>query len=131
MVLSANQRLHEQHERASVGRANRRRRADQPVRHPGRRVRHRRRRRRGHRGLVGGVLRQVGGQCSPSLVRFPLLLSVTHCVSVFSLLSSSLCVSVCECVCVCVCLCHPDSVVVRAFAHGAMGRRIDPSWLTH
>ena len=25
---------------------------------------------------------------------------------------------------------HPHSVV-RAFAHGAMGRRIDPSWWTH
>ena len=25
----------------------------------------------------------------------------------------------------------PLSSVVRAFAHGAMGRRIDPSWGTH
>ena len=24
--------------------------------------------------------------------------------------------------------CNPCSSVVRAFAHGAMGRRIDPSW---
>ena len=26
---------------------------------------------------------------------------------------------------------QPCSSVVRAFAHGAMGRRIDPSWWTH
>ena len=51
----------------------------------------------------------------------------------------------CECVYVCVCVCacfykipplHIDigvrcSSVVRAFAYGAMGRRIDPSWWTH
>ena len=45
------------------------------------------------------------------------------------------------CVCVCVCLVFNYLVlcfvgarcrsVVRAFAHGAMGRRIDPSWWTH
>ena len=26
---------------------------------------------------------------------------------------------------------HSPITVVRAFAHGEMGRRIDPSWLTH
>ena len=40
---------------------------------------------------------------------------------------------ICVCVCVCVCVSHTFkgarcSSVVRAFAHGAMGRRIDPSW---
>ena len=31
----------------------------------------------------------------------------------------------------CISECIPRKSVVRAFAHGTMGRRIDPSWWTH
>ena len=36
--------------------------------------------------------------------------------------------SVYMCVCLYVCMSAGCSSVVRAFAHGAMGRQIDPSW---
>ena len=66
-------------------------------------------------------------------------LSVCVCVSLSLSLSIYIYIYIYiyVCVCLCVCVCARErkreresvcSSVVRAFAHGAMGRRINPSW---
>ena len=44
------------------------------------------------------------------------------------IMAQCLCVYICVCICLCVYVGARCSFVVRAFTHGAMGRRIDPSW---
>ena len=56
------------------------------------------------------------------------------CVYIYVCVYVCVCLYVCVCMCVCMYVCiyacmrARCSSVVRAFAHGAIGRRIDPSW---
>ena len=53
------------------------------------------------------------------------------CIDVCMYIYMCVCMDVCLYVCIYLFVGARCSSVVRAFAHGAMGRRIDPSWLTH